>query len=243
VEVVLIRLRPPAGERGRTFPFVRIGDSSRLRIGQLAYTLGNAFRSISEDQQVSLAVGAVSGSYVLTEPRNESHYRGPAIETTAAVNDGMDGGPLVDGNGDVVGLISLNFSRNRWLGTAVPVNMILPTIAEELGSFSDRLERFPAFLGIELRPAVLATPRGEAQAPGSPEALGPVVIRVQLGSPAASAGFKEGDRVVSWNGAPVATGRDFRALFGKARPGERVKIGIERGKDRRELEAALWGSY
>src|SRR5262245_64665116 len=206
LELVLVRLEPPAerskaegraGAEGRSaFPFLPLGDSGGLRVGQLAYTLGNAFKSISEDNQVSLAAGAISGRYALREAKSGSRYIGPAIETTAAVNDGMDGGPLVNSRGEMVGLVSLNFSRNRWLGTAIPINSLKPFLADDLGLFSDRLEVFRAFLGLELEPAVLAGPPA-GRLRGGEERV-PVVTRVGRGSPAGPAGTRRRGHCRSW---------------------------------------------
>jgi serine protease Do len=256
IELVLLKLEAPAGgdkaERRGNLPFLRLGDSGGLRVGQLAYTLGNAFRSISEDNQVSLAAGAISGRYALREARSGSRYIGPAIETTAAVNDGMDGGPLVNSRGEMVGLVSLNFSRNRWLGTAIPINTLKPYLADDLGLFSDRLEVFRAFLGLELEPAALAGPRagrlGDGLAAGDWRLAAdaertPVVIRVDRESPAQLAGIEVGDRVKSWGGAAISDGREFRKLFKLARPGDRLKLGLDGRRGPREVELVLWGKY
>jgi len=236
-EKELVLLRPLEKRRDqKPFPFLRLGDSSRLKVGQLSFALGNAFRSIAVDDQVSFAAGAISGSYELTEKRSESSYLGPALETTSAVNDGMDGGPLVDDRGEIIGLLSLNFSRNRWLSTAIPINILKPYLARDLGWFGDRLERFSAYLGIELWPAEIAAP-GE----GSPG--GAFVGRVDRPGPAARAGLAAGDLILSWNGTPVAGVSEFRALFEKARPGTPVKLEIQRKALRRTIEVLLGGRF
>ncbi len=240
-ELVLLRPIKRGENPGRRFPFLRLGDSSSLYVGQLAFALGNAFRSIAQDNQVSFAAGAISGSYVLSENQNESRYLGPALETTSAVNDGMDGGPLVNAWGEVIGLLSLNFSRNRWLGTAIPIDILKPYLKGHLGWFGDRLERFPAYLGIELFPAEIADPQVTNRA-GVPVQRA-VVVRVDSRSPATRAGIQVGDHIVSWNGNPVGSVNEFREQFDQVRPGKRVKLEIERRGERRLIEVVLGGRF
>jgi S1-C subfamily serine protease len=111
-------------------PFVPLGNSSNVKLGDQVYTFGNCFHSIEYDDQVSISTGVVSGKYELGETNSESVYTGPCIETTAALNPGVDGGPLVDANGKFVGLLCLNYSQARWLGTAIPVNEMRKGIYE-----------------------------------------------------------------------------------------------------------------
>ncbi len=241
LELVLLKLRRNEQARGR-FPFLRLGDSSGTRVGQAAFAFGNAFASIDEDHQVSFSAGALSGMYTLTEARDESRYLGPALETTAAVNDGMDGGPLVDRSGRVIGLLSLNFSRSRWLGTAIPIDLLKPHLSDDLGLFSDRWERFPAHIGLEIQSAgLLEASSGAVDARVEPS--DPVVTWVETDGPSDRAGMAVGDRIRLWNGEPLQGKPDFRARFRPLGPGSRLKLGIERGTARREIEVILWGKF
>ena len=242
-ELVLLK---PATAPTAPFPFLRLGDSSRLRVGQLSYALGNGFHSIEEDDQVSLTAGVISGAYALQEARDESRYLGPAIETTSALNDGMDGGPLLNSSGEVVGVLSLNYSRVRWLGAAIPIDVLKPYLAANLGWFGDRLERLPAYLGLEvLAEEVAGGPAGLASVgSGSPPPPGrPVVSAVEPGSPAERAGILKGDIIVSLGGERVGSTDDLRSRLKTAHPGDRLKLGIERAGSRKDVEAVLWGRY
>ncbi len=238
-ELVLLRASAPPR---RPLPFLTLGDSSRIRVGQLSIALGNGFHSIEEDDQVTLTAGVISGGYSLLETRDESRYLGPAIETTSAVNDGMDGGPLVNSAGEVVGLLSLNFARERWLGAAIPIDVLKPYLAGELGWFGDRIERLPVCVGLELLPgAMMGT---TARGPGggdAPEEL--VVSAVDPGGPAARAGIGKGDRILSVEGVAVSSADDFRSRLKETRPGDRLGLQVERGGERRDVEIVLWGRY
>ncbi len=241
MELVLLKLRPKASVSS-PLPFLRLGDSSGTRVGQAAFALGNAFASIDEDHQVSFSAGTLSGMYSLTEARDESKYVGPALETTAAVNDGMDGGPLVDRSGRLIGLLSLNFSRSRWLGTAIPIDILKPHLSSELGLFSDRWEEFAAHIGLEIQSAGLLGASNDSDgARGGPS--DPVVTWVEADGPSARAGIAAGDSIRLWKGEPLQGKADFRARFRLLRPGSRLKLGIERGGERREVELTLWGEF
>jgi S1-C subfamily serine protease len=107
--------------------FVPLADSAKTRPGEPAYTFGNPFGTLSADDKVSFSRGFISGVYKLTDNGDfQSKYRAAVIETEAAVNPGSDGGPLVDCQGRLLGIISLGYSERRWLGVAVPVHVIAP---------------------------------------------------------------------------------------------------------------------
>lgn len=123
---------------GRKLPYVKLADSSRTDVGDMAYTFGNPYGTIAQDDQVSFSVGTVSGIYEMESGDYQSEYKGTVIETDAAVNPGSDGGPLVDVQGRLLGIISLAYSENRWLGTVVPIHLIkkrLPSISRKRASW------------------------------------------------------------------------------------------------------------
>ncbi|HEY3324057.1 MAG TPA: trypsin-like peptidase domain-containing protein [Planctomycetota bacterium] len=114
----------PAGEQQKPLPYVELCDSSKVSVGELAYTAGNPFHTIKRDGQVAWSVGTISGIYNIVSADEQSRYHGIALETDAAVNPGSDGGPLIDSQGRVLGLLSLGFCESRWLGTAIPAHLI-----------------------------------------------------------------------------------------------------------------------
>lgn len=122
--------------------FVPLADSTAARAGDPAYTFGNPFGTLSSDDKVSCSAGHLSGVYRLPENGDyQSTYSGRVLETDAAVNPGSDGGPLVDGQGRLLGILCLGFSERRWLGTAVPVDVIAPRFAA-LRDIRPAAERF-----------------------------------------------------------------------------------------------------
>jgi len=97
-------------------------------LGATVYTAADVEDSMRFSGRPSLSRGIVSGIYDVPACP-EADYAGVAIETTAAVNPGSDGGPLVDGSGAVCGVITLGVLPLRWQGTAVPTQVLLERFA------------------------------------------------------------------------------------------------------------------
>jgi len=97
-------------------------------VGSLAYTASDVDGVLVSNGRASFSRGVVSGIYAVV-PRGESLYRGAVIETTAAVNPGSDGGPLVDASGRLCGVVSLGGSPLRWQGVAIPTAVLLDRFA------------------------------------------------------------------------------------------------------------------
>lgn len=113
-------------------------------VGSRAFTTSNANNVVLLSGTASFSMGHVSGLYEVKNLGGESLYAGMAIETTAAVNPGSDGGPIINDRGQLCGVISLNVSPSRWQGVGVPTKVIL----ERLDSFkSERVKprRDPLF--------------------------------------------------------------------------------------------------
>ncbi len=112
---------------------VPLGDSRALAIGSRAWTAGNACGAIEQDGASAISRGVVSGLYDIPTDappvrgrmgRVLSAYRGPVLEIDAGVNDGSQGGALLDARGRCIALVSLGQARDRRLGTAIPMHLI-----------------------------------------------------------------------------------------------------------------------
>lgn len=230
---------------GRLIPVV-LGDSGRLFVGQRVMAIGNPF-----GQEWTLTAGVVS-ALGRTLPSGTSGYSIPKmIQTDAAINPGNSGGPLLDREGNVVGVNTMILSRDRTstgVGFAIPVNIvsqIVPALIEE-GEYTY------AWLGVVGR----GLDRETALAMGLPaDQRGALMIGVAEGSPADEAGLRGseetvtrngtrlqigGDVVVAVDGQPVRTMDDVIAyLVGEARPGQRVTLTVLRDGTEMTMEATL----
>ena len=114
---------------------ITVANTSELVIGSEVWSIGNAFNALEQDGAASFSRGRISGAYEIsagapTRGRGGnilSTYKGPVIEVSAAVNDGNQGGALTNSQGQLLGLVSLGLSKDRKMGTAIPVHLILET--------------------------------------------------------------------------------------------------------------------
>lgn len=117
-----------------------LADSASLHVGDAVWTAGNSFGALEEDGAAAISRGVISGHYIIPADsppvrgrggRILSTYRGDVLETDAAVNDGNQGGALLDDAGRLVALVSLGSARERRLGTAIPLHLVLRDLGLE----------------------------------------------------------------------------------------------------------------
>lgn len=117
-----------------------VADSQQAVVGMPVWSVGNAFNALELDGAASLSRGRISGIYDIPPGppvrgrggKMLSNYRGGVLEVSAAVNDGNQGGALVDEHGQLLGLVSLGVSRDRKLGTTVPIHLIASDLGLDL---------------------------------------------------------------------------------------------------------------
>jgi serine protease Do len=203
-------------EEGNLAP-AELGDAELLRVGQLVVAIGNPNGFAS-----SVTAGVVSALGRSLPTRAGAHTRivENVIQTDAALNPGNSGGALVDGRGHVVGINTA--VAGVGLGLAVPINATTRAIIGALMS-EGRFRR--AYLGLagggRPLPPKLASQLGRS---GCVE-----VIEVVPGSPAAAAGLRAEDLVVSADGMPIERLEDLQRLTRAELIGRRVELGVVRG--------------
>lgn len=200
----------------KDLPVMEFADSSKAKVGQIAYAFGDVWESIPVDDQVAMSLGIVSGLYDVTETQQNSIYTGPVIETSAAVNQNLDGGPLVDADGKMLGLITLNYHPAKFTGIAIPIHVLKPEINDMIKDFTNGVVvKEPGFVGIRVE-----------ENPGLE--TGVVVIGVVPGSPAEKAGLKVGDRLLKIDSNRVTTIERFEILTQDIRPRSRIRFEVQR---------------
>jgi serine protease Do len=145
------------------------------------------------------------------------------IQTDAAINPGNSGGPLLNLDGEVVGMNTAIFSRSggyMGVGFAIPSNLTR-TIAEQLVA-SGRVTR--GYIGLTVQPLT----REIAEALRLKHNQGALVNEVQAGSPAQRAGIREGDVLTRFDGTPLSDGGQYRNRAALARPGSTVTLALVR---------------
>ncbi|MEM1441252.1 MAG: Do family serine endopeptidase [Verrucomicrobiota bacterium] len=209
---------------------ITIGDSSKLRIGDVVLAVGNP---LTLEQSASIGIVSALGRDELniTNGGYENF-----IQTDAAINRGNSGGALVDASGRLIGIntaIQSNFSGgNIGIGFAIPINMAL-NIAERLVVGEGVVKR--GFLGVFLR----EVDENFAKALGRDEQSGVLVTEVGGDTPAADAGMKPGDLIVAYNGTEVDDMQKLRLDISNTAPGSKVKFSIVRNGKDRKVEVVL----
>jgi S1-C subfamily serine protease len=216
VDLALLKVDP--GDVGEPLQPLELGASEDLRPGDPAIAIGSPF-----GLQGTVTSGIVSALERTIEAPNGFSISG-AIQTDAAINPGNSGGPLLDEQGRVIGVNAQirtgGGGANSGVGFAVPVD----EIKRSLPALKRGEEPKRAYLGVS-----------SAQAPDGGAAIGAVVP----GSPAARAGLREGDRIVEIAGQPVRDPDDVSAVVNARRPGDEVRVAVERDGERRTLTVTL----
>ncbi len=197
-------------------PAVALGSSAAMRVGNWVLAAGNPFGLGG-----SITVGIISA-------RGREIGAGPFddfIQTDAPINPGNSGGPLFNMAGEVIGINTAIYSpsgASAGIGFAVPSDMARSVIQQLRNG--GRVER--GWLGVAVQD--LPTPEEGVRRAGAPAPRGVLVAGVERGSPAARAGLRQGDLVLSINGDRVDTSRALVRTIAAVAPGQTVQLSILR---------------
>jgi S1-C subfamily serine protease len=200
-----------------------LGDSERIRVGQLAIAIGNPFGF-----QYSVTAGVVSA--LGRSLRSDSgRLIDNVIQTDAALNPGNSGGPLVNSNGEVIGINTAVILPAQGLCFAVAINTA-KFIASHLMKHG-RIRR--AYLGLGGQNVTI--PRFVVRSQQLKADTGVLVISVEKQSPAETAGLQEGDVILALDGATVRSVDDLHKLLTDARIGARCELALLRRSQKTSL--------
>jgi len=206
-------------------PTVELGDSDKLKVGQWVLAIGSPFGL--EHTATQGIVSALNRSLP-----NDTYT--PFIQTDVAVNPGNSGGPLFNGEGEVVGINSQIFSRTggyMGLSFAVPINTAME-IAKQLRE-TGRVER--GYLGVTIQPV----DRGLAESFGLDKPVGALVSDLIGDGPAAKAGLQPGDVILEFNGTEIIEAADLPPAVGTTPVGSEAGVTIMREGERMTLEVEV----
>jgi serine protease Do len=252
-DVALIKVDAP----GREFQPMKLGNSDEVKVGQKAIAMGNPF-----GLQFTVTEGIISATGRQFE--GSDNLATNVLQTDAAVNPGNSGGPLLNSNGEVVGINTAIISPGtQFSGTgqfagiafAVPINLVKGLLNDlKAGKVIDEAAL------VASRPRLGVTIAGMERYPEQvkdqydlPEA-GVMVTDVEAGAPAAQAGLKapskfanisgqrvpvEGDVITAINGQPLQTEDDLRRRIFASKPGDTVKLTVERAGKSRDVDVEL----
>jgi len=209
-----------------SLPTAVLGDSENLQVGDIVLAIGNPF-GIGQTVTMGIVSAIGRGSLGLADYED-------FIQTDAAINPGNSGGALVNTRGEVIGINTAILSRSggyQGIGFAIPSSMAREIVESILAH--GHVVR--GYAGVRLQ---AITPE-IARAFDLGAARGALVASIDPGGPAARAGLRRGDVVVSLRGKPVLSDDDLRTQLSRLKPGHRVTLGLERDGRRREADLVL----
>jgi serine protease Do len=221
-EVALIKIE------GDGFPTLAVGDPEKLLIGEWVVAIGSPF-----GLKQTLTVGVVSAkgrsNIGITDYED-------FIQTDAAINPGNSGGPLLNFDGEVIGINTAIYSQSggyMGIGFAVPIDMAMQ-VKDQLVA-NGKVTR--GYIGIIMNPGDLTEQM--AKSFGRNEAGGVLVADVQKGGPADKAGIKAGDIIFELNGKKVADSASFRMEVARIMPKEKANLNIFRDGKTKKLTVTV----
>jgi putative serine protease PepD len=196
---------------GATPPAASLGDSSKLRVGQIAFAIGNPLGLRS-----SVTQGIVSSLGRTVSEGPGGGVVSSAVQTSAPINPGNSGGALADLDGRVVGIPTLAAANPEaggapapGIGFAIPANTAR-RIADQLIESGHVTNSGRAYLGVRVASSLGAT--------------GVLIAAVEKGAAAAKAGLRAGDRIVAVDGKPTPSPEDLATVLAELRPGQSVPV-------------------
>jgi serine protease Do len=221
---------------GNNLPFVTLGNSDNVLIGEWAIALGNPFGLFEINDKPTVTVGVISSTGMKLGQIDNRYYR-DMLETDAAINGGNSGGPLVNSEGDVIGMNTLIYTNGQTTtyigyGFAIPVNKVKKVIAQ-LKNKGKVPRSLTAGFDWQVVDGRIAKYLGMKQ----PEGI--IVSEMAANGPAEKAGLRVGDVVLKVNGEKIKSGEDVLAMMVDLSPGDTLNVTTYRERKNLELKLVL----
>lgn len=203
---------------------VPFGNSDDIIIGEWAIAIGNPFGLTIQDPKPTVTVGVISAVDRHFGPEEDGRIYQGMIQTDASINPGNSGGPLVNGQGQVVGVNTFIFSKSggsHGIGFAIPINLARQVADRLIEGGSPNF-----WTGLVIH----NLNRRIARALGLPTASGALITSVGSKSPAHKAGLAPGDVILMVNGQTVRSADQVVEAFREGRVGVAYNLRILRGR-------------
>lgn len=204
-------------------PAVKIGDVSRLKVGEWVMAIGSPFG----------LENTVTAGIVSAKQRDTGDYL-PFIQTDVAINPGNSGGPLINMRGEVVGINSQIYSRSggfQGISFAIPI--------DEAARVSDQLRTTGKVTRGRIGVQIDQVSKEVAESIGLVKAQGALVRGVEAGAPADKAGIEAGDIITKFDGKQIEKSTDLPRLVGNVKPGTRSVVTVFRRGTTRDFSVVV----
>lgn len=216
-------------------PVVKLGNSDDIKIGQWVVAIGNPYGFALQNPEPTVTVGVISALHrSLGRALERSRDYSDLIQTDAAINPGNSGGPLVNLNGEIVGINVAIFSTSggyQGIGFAIPINAAKRIMA----SLIEGKKILYGWLGVtvqDLNDELVKYFR-------LPNKEGVLVAKVLENSPARKGGIKEGDIIKRFDNKQINNVKELLSIVGRTEVGKKVKTTVIRDKKEINLEIQI----
>lgn len=209
-----------------------LGDSSKIRVGETVYAIGNP---IGYEFRRTVTSGIVSAKNrtIKIDENEKSSYMTDLIQTDATINPGNSGGPLIYPNGDIIGINTVKISSAEGIGFAIPINIIKPIIEKfkTTGTFEE------ATIGIYAYDKEVIPYLNNAKMATFDKGI--YVAQITKNGPADNTELKEGDIITNIDNVELNTMNDLREYIYTKSPGDEITLKITKGKVSKEIKITL----
>ncbi len=222
LDLALLKMKPKKNAQWVSLP---TGNSEKIRIGETVVAVGNPF-----GLQHTVTKGIISAKHRTIGIGPFDNF----LQTDASINPGNSGGPLINENGEVVGVNTVIYSKtgqSGGLGFAIPMADVMKVIPD-LKKYGRVPRPWLGILGQRLTPQL-------AQYYGLGTKSGVIIYEMRKSGPAGKAGVNLGDVILSINGKKVSELHDIDRILGKFRPGSEVQMTYLRGKKKKKTKVKL----
>ena len=234
-DLAIVKIEPDGEDALPTAP---IGDSGELKVGQLTIAIGSPLGTYSNS--VTSGIVSATGRSITVEDGTRLDN---LIQTDAAINPGNSGGPLLDAGGNVVGVNTAIASDSNGIGFAIPINIARPIMQQAVAG--QELAR--PYIGIRYvaidvqlaRDLDLPVENGAYVTVLDPEGQPSEEEAVVPDGPAADAGIRDGDIILTLEGQPIDVEHPLNASLSQFAPGQTVTLEILRDGERQNVDVTL----
>ncbi|MGI6454058.1 MAG: Do family serine endopeptidase [bacterium] len=230
-DIALIKLT-----EGEGFSYAKIGDSERLQVGDWVLAVGNPFGlSHSVSEGIVSALGRTGEDVPIGA--GQDFFVKDYIQTTAAINPGNSGGPLINLQGEVIGvnnaIQTAGIAANLGIGFAIPSNLA-NTVIESLKKYG-KVRR--GYIGVQL--VSLSGDIADYYEQEYNVTQGALVQQVLPGTPGEKAGLQKGDLIIEFNGKPISGSSQLVNLVTSTEVGKDVQLTVLRKGERKNITLTL----